>query len=481
MAVLAIDKDKIAVLVHQIREHMENGNIPWHKPWIATHHPHNAVSGYRYTGINSLILRMTLANKESIDPRFCTFSQAQSKGWSIRKGSKSITLLTSWIKKVKVEENEDVEGTKTSSSKDEKKPKFRKRFGSKTINVFHASDLCVYPPKRDANGKIIYSECVITDPFTGKKEKKKLPEIDRTAEPQPIPPYEYKEFSHEEIYQNAEDLITASGAAIHYHIIDKACYMPGPDKILVPQKSMFERLEDFYGTVLHELTHWTGHKTRLDRLHNDAPFGSQDYAKEELVAELASVFLSDIAEVPLNLSQNAAYLQSWLSVLKDDPAYLFEAVSKAEDATSSLYARLKAKEYIPITERYIEAQVMKEFFDRVQPALKPVGYESFADWVETDLKSVIKKIASAAPSHEEKIFKTLSARIQEEVSHLPSEPSLEEISGNIEKFKAAQLRHRASRASSETIQRDAEHIKLFGNYDQSIPVNKIYPDAGICR
>ena len=124
---------------------------------------------------------------------------------------------------------------------------------------------------------------------------------------------------------------------------------------------------------------------------------------------------------------------------------------------------------------------MKEFFDRVQPALKPVGYESFADWVETDLKSVIKKIASAAPSHEEKIFKTLSARIQEEVSHLPSEPSLEEISGNIEKFKAAQLRHRASRASSETIQRDAEHIKLFGNHDQSIPVKKIYPDAGICR
>ncbi|MBI4082699.1 MAG: hypothetical protein HY423_08825 [Candidatus Lambdaproteobacteria bacterium] len=119
---------------------------------------------------------------------------------------------------------------------------------------------------------------------------------------------------------------------------DRACYMPTPDVILLPAPESFTGPEAYYATSLHEHIHWTGHASRLSRVEKWAPFGSEAYACEELVAELGAAFLCAELSIKGELEHHASYLQNWLTVLKQDRTTLFRAAADASRAAEYLHS-----------------------------------------------------------------------------------------------------------------------------------------------
>ena len=132
---------------------------------------------------------------------------------------------------------------------------------------------------------------------------------------------------------NAQRFIEATRADIR-HGGSRACFVPSLDIIQLPQRSDFATTESYFSTVLHELGHWSGHETRLNRdLKNR--FGSQAYAAEELIAELTSAFLCAHLRVNGEL-RHASYIDNWLALLKEDNRAIFTAASKASQASDFL-------------------------------------------------------------------------------------------------------------------------------------------------
>ena len=110
-----------------------------------------------------------------------------------------------------------------------------------------------------------------------------------------------------------------------------ACYVPSLDKIHLPRKDAFSSADGYYATAFHELAHWTGAKSRLDRDFSSR-FGDDQYAFEELVAEMSAAFLCQSHGIDA-LTQHAAYVQSWVKVLKNDHKAIFKAAALAQKAT----------------------------------------------------------------------------------------------------------------------------------------------------
>ena len=122
---------------------------------------------------------------------------------------------------------------------------------------------------------------------------------------------------------------------------DKAYYQPGTDTVTVPQLSQYKQQEEYYSTLFHELTHSTGHRSRLDRLTDIAAFGSEQYSKEELIAELGSAFLVNHCglETENSFRNSAGYIQGWLKALKDDKRLIISAAGAAEKAVNLILNR----------------------------------------------------------------------------------------------------------------------------------------------
>ena len=142
--------------------------------------------------------------------------------------------------------------------------------------------------------------------------------------------------------KKAEELIKKSQAEISFAPIDRACYQPTEDKILMPKKEQFKTQEGFYSTLFHELSHWTGHKSRLNRKKGNKK-GSQDYAFEELIAELSASFICCHLGFEYS-TQHSAYIKDWLEVLKEDKKAIFKASSQAQKATEFILSSWKKEE-----------------------------------------------------------------------------------------------------------------------------------------
>ena len=268
----------------KIIEKLEEGTAPWQRPWKAGEFQpaFNPVSGAVYRGINQIMLSSDGLN----DPRFMTYKQAESKGWQVRKGSKSQTIVfwqMSQISVVKDEEGKperDEEGNVKAEQIQLQKPILR------FSNVFHAS------------------------------------QIDG------IPEWDGREISWNPD-ERAEAILENSGASITHDQRDRAFYRPSSDEIHLPPHAAFDSPDKYYSTALHELGHWTGHESRLDR--EFGPFGSEIYAKEELRAEIASWMTSAELGISHNPEQHASYVKSWVKVLKEDPYEIVRACQSAEN------------------------------------------------------------------------------------------------------------------------------------------------------
>ncbi|MEO7786261.1 MAG: zincin-like metallopeptidase domain-containing protein [Sphingomicrobium sp.] len=279
-----------AEVTARIIAELEAGRFPWVQPWSSTTAapglPCNAVTGRRYSGINILLLWGAVIERSYASQGWLTFRQALDAGGCVRKGERGVAVVYG---DRFTPENERERAR--SDGDDPRTIPFLKRF-----TLFNI-DQCDGLPERLA---------VAAPP---------LPE----RETMPV----------------AEALITATGADFRIGGA-KAFYAPGADYVQVPPQPAFDHQIDYYRTALHELGHWTGHPSRLGR-DQSHPFGSADYAREELCAELASAYLCAALGI-FPTVRHADYLASWLEVLRADPRAIFRAASHASRAADYLLA-----------------------------------------------------------------------------------------------------------------------------------------------
>ncbi|CAN1213583.1 zincin-like metallopeptidase domain-containing protein [Tumidithrix helvetica PCC 7403] len=134
---------------------------------------------------------------------------------------------------------------------------------------------------------------------------------------------------------SADSFISATRAKIKHGNSGRAFYAPAVDAIMLPEFSQFTSASGYYATAIHELTHWTGHKTRCDR-DLSGKFGSKAYAYEELIAEIGAAFTCNEFGITNEIENHASYIDSWIQALKNDKKYFFKAAAEARRASEYL-------------------------------------------------------------------------------------------------------------------------------------------------
>lgn len=281
--------DKFQLLTDKILTLMESGSTPWIKPWHSTPYA-NAVTGHCYRGMNPLIATIDMMIYGYQTPLFVGFGQAKNLNWKIIKGSKATWIL--WG------------GRASKEVKDEETGEVKKQFFSsfKWLNVFNLD--CI-----DDSEAEIKKEHYITKHRIGGINTE--PRLDL-----------------------AEEFIVAQKAKVEFGG-DMACYASDLDRIRMPHYSDFTSAEAYYATFAHELSHWSGHSSRLDRKLGNK-FGSQAYAFEELIAELSAAFICNELSITGQIENHASYLAHWIKILKSDNKAFLQAASQAQKASKYL-------------------------------------------------------------------------------------------------------------------------------------------------
>src|SRR5471030_1511497 len=283
---------------------LERGVAPWQKPWepgaSSLGMPFNPTSERAYRGGNALQLMATGLQRGYDDQRWMTYKQASDNGWQVRRGEKG-TQIEYW------EVKQDADKSQLSRPAD-------------------AGDGSTAPNNETDAGKSQLIHRVYT--------------VFNAQQIERIPLHTPEQHTTFEAAQAGEQILKNSGANIAHDQADRAFYSRSQDSIHLPQKDAFKDAAGYYGTALHELAHWTGHPSRLDRstLTESYRFGDVNYAKEELRAELASVFLAAQRGIPHDPEQHAAYVNSWLGALKRDKNEIFRAAHDASAATDFILA-----------------------------------------------------------------------------------------------------------------------------------------------
>ena len=282
---ISIRRDLYTEVTSRILAELERGAAPWVKPWSATpgqNVPQNAVSNRPYSGCNVVLLWLTRGQGWPT-PRFLTFKQAQEAGGSVRKGERG-TKVYYWKQLAIKEEGENGE------REDKLIPMMRE------FAVFNVAQ-CEGLPANVAEGKAAR----VRNPDTR----------DTIAD--------------EFLASTKADIREGSG---------EAYFAAGADFISTPAFEAFKGADHFYNVAFHELTHWTGHKARLDR-DLKGRFGQAAYAAEELIAELGAAFLA--AEFSFDGDvRHAGYIETWIGLLRQDKRAFFTAASKAQAAADYL-------------------------------------------------------------------------------------------------------------------------------------------------
>lgn len=274
----------------RIVEELEKGAAPWIKPWRAdSSADRNVISKKPYRGINRLLLGMSSAVFAYESPDWATFRQWQEKGGSVRKGEKATHIV--FFKPIVGKQTNDETGETEEKG------------------------YCVI------RGYCVFNAC----------------QVDGIEVARPV--IEPSEF---ERHERAEHTLQASGAVIR-HGGDAAFYAPSRDMIQLPNKSAFDVPASYYATALHELTHWTGAKHRLDRNLDLGKFGNPAYAFEELVAEMGAAFLCADHGIQGEL-RHSGYIGHWLKACRDNDRAIFKAAALAQQASDYVLAMAMTEE-----------------------------------------------------------------------------------------------------------------------------------------
>lgn len=274
------------MVTDRIIAELEKGVIPWEKPWTGVKSgAYNRVSKRPYSLLNQMLLKHT--------GEYATYKQWQDLGGQVKKGEKS-EIVVFW-------------------------------------KIFEAEE---------------------TNKDTGEKETKKIPllryyNVFHISQVEGVEPLALEQLNDEvEPIEEADKIITDYITREHIEFTEcrsnEAYYSPSSDRVVVPMKEQYKVINEYYSTTFHELTHSTGHKNRLNRLQTGAvaAFGGTEYSKEELVAEIGSASLMNLLgiETVKTFRNSAAYIQSWLQVLRNDNKFIVSASSKAEKAVNYILA-----------------------------------------------------------------------------------------------------------------------------------------------
>lgn len=270
--------DIYAAVTDRIISQLEQGVIPWHKPWTGLQS--GAISGT--TGKPYSLLNQMLLGKPG---EWYTWNQIQKLGGKVRKGEKS-SMVVFW-KQCPIKEDDPATGEKVE----------RMIPMLKYFNVFHIDQ---------------------TEGIDAK-----------TIDPE----------AHDPATDSGADAIIAdylqrSGVKLEHRQGDEAFYRPSDDRVVLPLREQFRDMAEYYSTAFHELTHSTGHRSRLDRLSRKAFFGNEEYSREELVAEIGAAALLNHCgiETAGSFKNSTAYIQSWLRALRNDKKMIVSASGAAAKA-----------------------------------------------------------------------------------------------------------------------------------------------------
>lgn len=270
--------DIYAEVTDRIIAQLEQGIIPWNKPWTGTQSgPVSGATGKPYSLLNQMLLGKP--------GEYYTWNQIQKLGGKVRKGEHS-HMVVFW-KQIPIKEiNPD-----TGKEEQFCIPML------KYFNVFHV------------------------DQIDG-------------IEPKTIHPEVFDLASDEAADAIIQDYITRCGVTLKHVKGDEAFYAPGLDYVQLPLREQFPAMAEYYSTAFHELTHSTGHQSRLDRISRKAFFGNEEYSKEELVAEIGAASLLNYVgiETASSFRNSTAYIQSWLRALKGDKKMIVTAAGAAGKA-----------------------------------------------------------------------------------------------------------------------------------------------------
>ena len=270
--------DVYSLVTNRIIELLEKGTVPWQKPWNGGGVPQNVISKRPYRGINLMLLNSLDYDKNL----YLTFKQLKTIGASVNKGEHGhFVVFTKMVEKESEKNGE---------------PSTEKRYILRYYKVFNVAQCRDIPqaffPKEDDS------------------ENAEIPDCKTVVESMPNPP--------KIVHKRAE-----------------AYYVPSEDYINMPKLKSFTASEEYYGTLFHELVHSTGHKSRCNRIEvTDNPkFGTEPYSLEELVAEIGSCYLKSYSGLSMeDMGNNIAYIQSWLSALKNDKRLILKAASRSQQA-----------------------------------------------------------------------------------------------------------------------------------------------------
>jgi antirestriction protein ArdC len=289
----ALKRDHRQEVTESIIKMLEEGVAPWQKPWQGTAMPYNPTTERPYRGGNAIQLMAAELARGYLDPRWMTYKQAAQNGWQVRHGERG-THIEFW----EVRQRQEQDNTERNGRAESSDPKEGRRLVHRVYTVFNAT------------------------------------QVDG------IPPYERRERAQFEAAESGERILVNSGARIEHDQRDRAFYNRAADSIHLPPKEAFDDAPGYYGTALHELAHWTGHPSRMNRvtLTESYRFGDLNYAREELRAELASVFLAAELGVPHDPANHAAYVGSWIEALRKDKNEIFRAAHDASQAVDFVLA-----------------------------------------------------------------------------------------------------------------------------------------------
>jgi antirestriction protein ArdC len=278
-----------------------DGAGKWSKPWqsifSAQGTPVNATTKKAYQGVNVLVLWAAAMEAGYPEARWATYKQWQAAGAQVAKGQKG-TKGVKWGVSYSCDTCKKKTGRKPCSQPEHN---VRKHLWASSFTLFNVAQTEGY----------------------------EAPEVDDLG---PAP----------EKLEEVEAFIAATGANIEHVAGDRAYNESTSGRIVLPLREQFDTPEGYYGTALHELTHWSGNPGRLDRAQRNV-FGSQAYAAEELVAEFGAAFLAAHFGVEVEPHiEHASYLKSWVSVIRSEPMALYRAAKQAQEAANWLLAEAGA-------------------------------------------------------------------------------------------------------------------------------------------
>ena len=292
-----------AGIIEALEESIRTGTnvVPWQKPWTSParlNSDRNGVSGKPYKGLNPFNLWLRSTTKGFTSTIWLTFKQVKQLGGYVKKGEKSTTVyFWKWIEETTIIDGKPYLGDSYPVIK------FFGVFNlEQTENVKLPKRELEVPTEELENWNPIVEAQSVLDAYVNQK----------------------------------------GGPRLAHNGKNRAFYMPSTDSISLPEKSQFPKADEYYSTAFHEAGHSTGHTSRLNRMKDGAlvtRFGSHNYGKEELVAEFTSAFLSADVGIDSTRDNSTAYLQNWLSKLKNDPKLLLTAASQAQKAATLILSK----------------------------------------------------------------------------------------------------------------------------------------------